>query len=394
MEQVEPFIATDLVKVFTGMRRSGKSVLMQQTKDRIISTGVPTENCLCLNFESGGLDQLKNRRALYEYTCEFARGKAGKVYLFFDEIQEVDEWEVAVNSLRVDLDCDLYLTGSNAKLLSGELATYLGGRYHEVRVFPFSFAEYCRARDMRGSVRDLMSYIRFGGMPFLLQLSYAEEPSMAYLLDLYSSIILKDVVQRNGFRDADQLDRVVSYCFSEAGELFSARNVTNVFKEQHRSVSLDSVYGYVKACEEAFLLDRVARQDVKGKNVLRMGEKVYVSDHGIRQALFRDNEPRIDRVLENIVYVELLRRGWHVRIGKVGNREVDFVAQRGNQTEYYQVSYLMPTEETRAREFGAFADIDDNFPRTVLSLDEVDFSRDGIRHRNLAEWLFEGGAAC
>ena len=390
IKQIKPFIAKDVVKVLTGMRRSGKSTLLEQIRDELITQGVPLENVLTVNFESLEFDHLTHsHKAFYNEIIRIARERKGKFYLLFDEIQTVVSWEKAINSLRVDLDCDIYITGSNASLLAGELSTLLAGRYVAFEVMPFSFSEVAEALPKMNKSEVFALYRTIGGLPFLAQVEFKRRESLTYLSDVYNSIMLRDIVQRNGFRDADQLARVLTYFLSEIGTTFSVKNIANVFAEERRPVSRESIYNYISAAEEAMLFSRVKRYDIKGKDILKGNEKVYITDVGIREALLGNNATRIDIVLENIVFNELKRRGFDISIGKNGNKEIDFIASKGSDIRYIQVTYLLAHEETIAREFGAFVGITDNYPKTVISMDTVDFSRDGIRHINIEDFLME-----
>ncbi len=387
LKKIRPFIDKDVVKVLVGMRRSGKSTLLLQVRDGLAERGVAPGNMIAMNFESEALAPFRTHDALYREIVRRIEGAVGRVYLFFDEIQRVASWELCVNSLRVDIDCDIYLTGSNAHLLSGELATHLAGRYLSIMVQPFSYREALLAMPNRTPREVFSSYRVLGGMPFLAQTDFVREESMAYLRDIYNSIVLKDIVQRYSFRDIDQLERVIAYFFSEIGTTFSAKNIVNVLADEKRPASRESIYRYIEACESALLISRVRRQDVMGKELLRAQEKLYVTDVGIREALLGTNESRVDCVLENIVYNEMVRRGWRVTIGKVGTREIDFVGDRAGERMYVQVAYLMESEATRQREFGAYESVPDNYPKYVVSMDEVDFSQNGILHLNVRDFL-------
>ena len=305
----------------------------------------------------------------------------------------MEEWERCVNSLRVDEDFrfDIYITGSNAKLLSGELSTYLAGRYIEFVVYPFSFKEFfeiIQEKNQEIKVKEaFQNYVKFGGMPFLHNLNYNYETSMQYLQDLYASIILKDITQRNNIRDTDLLERIINYIIINIGNTFSATSISKFFKSENRKVATETILNYIKACEEAFLVYRVARNDLLGKKILNVNEKYYIADHGIREAIMENNQKNINQVLENIVYFEMLRRGYNVKIGKVDNLEVDFVCKKNDETIYIQVSYLLASEDTKEREFSVLENIKDNYPKYVLSMDEFDMSRNGIKHMNLIEFL-------
>ena len=391
MRRIRPFINGELVKVMTGIRRSGKSVMLELVKQELLEMGVRAEQFISINFEDMRYLHLCTAQALHQEILTRAEGIAGKVYLFFDEIQEVKDWEKCVNSLRVALDCDIDITGSNAKLLSGELATYLGGRYVEFVIYPFSFAEFLelyRPTTPQATVGQcFQQYLRFGGMPYLSRLNYQEEPVRQYLSDLYDSVQLKDIVKRNRVRDVDLLERILAYVMANVGTTFSAGSLTKFFKSEQRSVSPETVLNYIRYCCDAYLFYRVKRQDLQGKQILSTSEKYYIADHGIREAVFGGNMRDINLVLENIVFLELLRRGYTVTVGKAGEREVDFVCDRRGEKLYVQVTYLLASEETVAREFGVYDSIRDNFPKYVVSMDELDLSRSGIKHRNIRDFL-------
>lgn len=391
MRRIRPFINGELVKVMTGIRRSGKSVMLELVKQELLEMGVRAEQFISINFEDMRYLHLCTAQVLHQEILTRAEGIAGKVYLFFDEIQEVKDWEKCVNSLRVALDCDIYITGSNAKLLSGELATYLGGRYVEFVIYPFSFAEFLelyRPTDPRATAGQcFQQYLRFGGMPYLSRLNYQEEPVRQYLSDLYDSVQLKDIVKRNKVRDVDLLERILAYVMANVGTTFSAGSLTKFFKSEQRSVSPETVLNYIRYCCDAYLFYQVKRQDLQGKQILATSEKYYIADHGIREAVFGGNMRDINLVLENIVFLELLRRGYTVTVGKAGEREVDFVCDRRGEKLYVQVTYLLASEETVAREFGVYDGIRDNFPKYVVSMDELDLSRSGIKHRNIRDFL-------
>lgn len=391
MQRIRPFMGTELVKVLTGLRRSGKSVMLELIQEELRRQGVADSQFITFNFESLANARYCTAASLYEALSERIAHTAGKSYLFLDEIQEVADWERCINSARVDFDCDIYLTGSNARLLSGELATYLGGRYVEFVIYPFSFEEYLESRkQMQGEVDSssaFRSYLEIGGMPFLSSLAFDRSASLQYLRDVYNSVILKDVVRRNNIRDVDLLERIITYVMANVGHTFSARSISNYFKSENRRVSPETVLNYIKACCDAYLFYRLNREDLAGKKILAVNEKYYLADHGIREAVFGGNTRDMDQLLENIVCMELIRRGYSVTIGKAGTQEIDFVAQKGSEKLYVQVAYLLAGEDTVQREFGAFSSIRDNFPKYVVTLDEFDRSRDGIKHRNLREFL-------
>lgn len=391
MSRIRPFIGGELVKVMTGIRRSGKSVMLELVKQELLGAGVSAAQFLSINFEDLRNAPLCRAEALHEEILRRAAAMQGKVYLFFDEIQEVTGWEKCINSLRVALDCDIYITGSNAKLLSGELATYLGGRYVEFVIYPFSFAEflalYRTIAPQASEQQCFRQYLLSGGMPYLANLQYAEEPSRQYLTDLFNSVQLKDVVKRNKVRDVDLLERILAYVMANVGTTFSASSLSKFLKNEQRAVAPETILNYIRYCCDAYLFYQVKRQDLKGKQILATNEKYYIADHGIREAVFGGNMQNINLILENIVFLELLRRGYSVTVGKTGEKEIDFVCEKHGEKLYVQVTYLLASEETTSREFGAYDGIRDNFPKYVVSLDEFDMSRDGIKHRNIRDFL-------
>lgn len=393
LKQILPFVGKNIIKILVGVRRSGKSTLLGQIKDYLIDNGAPESSIITMNLESARFADIADARSLQSYVREH-RAESGKTYAFFDEIQEVDGWEKALCSFMVDYDMDLYVTGSNAHLLSGELATHITGRYIQIPVYPFSFEEYLRAinAESSGASRSeaFRDYLDMGGFPFLYDLDFQREPSLKYLTDIYGTILLKDVVQRNAIRDANQLERILDYAMEQVGHTLSAKSISDYLKSDRRSVSVDTVYGYLKAAEDACLLHKVQREDAIGKKMLRFNEKYYVVDQGLREARGFSNANAVDQVLENIVFIELLRRGYRVTVGKVGDREIDFVAEKNGEREYYQVAYLLAAEETIEREFSVLEAVPDNFPKFVLSLGEFQPSRNGIRGINLIDWLLEG----
>ena len=304
-------------------------------------------------------------------------------------MQEVQDWEKCINSLRVEYDCDIYITGSNAKLLSGELATYLAGRYVEFSVYPFSFKEFLTLPAQRGSdkLSAFRKYLQLGGMPFLSNIADNQQACSQYLRDIYNSVILKDVVRRNNIRDVDQLERVIAYVLANIGHSFSATSLSKYFKSEHRIVSHDTILNYIKACSEAFLVHKISREDLRGKKILTISEKYYVADHALRNAVYGQGAADIDQILENIVCTELLRRGYFVTVGRNGEKEIDFIGTKDGEKLYVQVCYLLADDSTVEREFGAYKGVPDNYPKYVVSLDEISRSRDGIKHKNISDFL-------
>ena len=391
MKQIRPFIGTDLIKVMTGIRRCGKSVMLELIQQELMESGVDPSQFISINFENMSFAHLQTAQALHNEITKRAAEIDGKVYLFFDEIQEVTDWEKCVNSFRVTLDCDIYITGSNAKLLSGELATYLAGRYVEFVIYPFSFKEFMElyhpiAPD-ESLQRSFQKYLLSGGMPYLANIQYANAPSKQYLHDLFNSVQLKDIVKRNKIRDVDLLERIIAYVMANVGNTFSASSLAKFLKNEQRAVAAETILNYIKYCCDAYLFYQVKREDLQGKQILASNEKYYIADHGIREAVFGGNAKDINLILENIVYLELLRRGYDVTIGRYGDKEIDFVCSKRGEKLYIQVAYLLASDETIAREFDIYNSIRDNFPKYVLSLDEFDMSRNGIKHRNIRDFL-------
>ncbi len=402
LDRIRPFIGTDVIKVITGMRRSGKSVLLEMIQDEIKSggqspriSGGQSPRIFSLNLDDDANKRFLEKGVLYNYVNDLLE-KAGEemVYLFFDEIHDVEEWETAVNSLRMRKNADIYITGSNSRLLSGELATYLTGRYVEISITPFSFAEFTEAAERVFPDEDATQlfnrYLMTGGIPFLAKVGYDPDACRAYLQDLYGAILLKDVVRRKQIRDVDLLDRIVRFVMTECGHTFSARRIVDFLKSERRETSVETVLNYLAACEEAFLIARVSRQDLVGKRILAVDEKFYVTDTGIRNTITRGSLRRdVDQLLENIVYFEFRRRGYEVTIGRIKNREVDFVCDKGAERLYVQVAYTLGSEETREREYGALEDVKSSDGKLLLTMDRLDMSDGTIKHKYIPDFLLE-----
>ena len=303
MSRIRPFIGGELIKVVTGIRRSGKSVMLELVKQELLESGVGAEHFISINFEDMRNAHLCNAQSLHEEVLRLSSTIQGKVFLFFDEIQEVANWEKCINSLRVALDCDIYITGSNAKLLSGELATYLGGRYVEFVIYPFSFSEFLELYlpiFPQSSIQQcFQKYLVTGGMPYLSNLQYADEPSHQYLTDLFNSVMLKDIVKRNKVRDVDLLERILAFVTANVGMTFSATSLSKFLKSEHRTVAPETILNYIKYCCDAYLFYQVKRQDLQGKQLLAINEKYYIADHGIREAVVGGKMRDINLILEN-----------------------------------------------------------------------------------------------
>ncbi len=395
LRKIRPFIDTPVVKVLTGVRRCGKSVMLSLIRADLIRNGISDRQVLVLNFESRTDSRVKSIDSVLEAVKTQARTAQGeRQYLFFDEIQELVGWETLVNSFFVDFDVDIYITGSNAYLLSGELATYLAGRYVEIQIYPFSFSEVIdmvkeRNLPLSRSQAFQLFLIR-GGFPFLYNYDFADADARQYVSDIFDSIILKDISQRNGIRDVALLRTLILFFIANIGNTFSSGSLVKFLRNERRAVSTETIYNYIEYCRSACLLHLVPRQDLVGKAVLTTQEKIYLVDHGIREAVYGNNLRDINQVLESIVYIELLRRGYDVTVGRIKSSEVDFCAVKGNDRLYVQVAYLLASEETMDREFGVLEMIPDNYPKYVLSMDELDRSRNGIIHLNIPDFLLGG----
>lgn len=392
IKKIEPYIGKNIIKVLTGVRRCGKSTILDMLEEKFLTEGFSKDQIVHMNFEASEFFEIDDSNKLIEYVYAHIDKKAPSK-LFFDEIQDVVGWEKALNSFMVEMDADIYISGSNAHMLSSDLATYITGRYVAIEVFPLSFAEFLPAYtevfkgcDKRNAFR---AYLTQGGFPFQAELDFDTGSTINYLQDLFSTILFKDIVKRCNIRDVDLLERLVKFQASEVGHLITVKNIVDFFKSEHRKVSFDTVSNYLTAMSKAYLMYKVERQDAIGKQILSMNDKWYLVDPGLRQALTLNNQQNIDQVLENIVFIELLRRGYDVKIGKVGNREIDFIASKSGESVYIQVSYMLGDIHTREREFQPLLEVKDNYPKIVLSLDEFDMSKDGIIHQNLIDWLLE-----
>ena len=393
-ESIKPFTDKNVIKVLVGIRRCGKSYILRMIQGLLIKQKIPAKRIILLNLESKALPFDKTSNGIYSYIkARVAKKSAGRFYLLFDEIQEIPEWEGLINALTIDFDVDIYLTGSNAKLLSSELATYLAGRYVEFHIYPLSFAEIfahkLKANPQLTAREVFLHYVREGGMPFVYDAGISNEVYRAYLFDVFNSVILKDIARRHKVRDVDLLERILSYIVSEVGHVFSSKSIVRYLKHENRTIALETLYNFMRYAEESCLMIPLRRNDLGGKQILSSQEKIYLADQGFREALFGNNEACIDQILENIVAVDLIRRGYAVTVGLIDGKEIDFVAEKSGEKLYVQVAYLLPTEETREREFAPFSRIADNFPKYVLSMDELNFSRDGIIHMPIYEFLLK-----
>ena len=384
------FVDAPMVKVLTGIRRSGKSTILLMLIKELKKRGVPAERILCYRFDSMKYDGL-SAKALYEMLlASIAHGQ--KTYIFLDEIQEISGWERVVNSLMQEQDVDIYVTGSNSRMMSSEISTYLTGRYVSFEIFPLSFAEYLTFKRQYAEVQsphlELPRYIQYGGFPVIHLQDYARDDAYTIVHDIYNTVIFTDIVKRNEIRKVDQLERVVKYTFSNVGNTFSASTISKYLKNEHRSLDEETVYAYLEKLERAFLLHRCSRYDLKGKKLLKTQEKFYLADPALLYAVLGYDPNTVAAMLENVVYLELRRRGYTVNIGKTPTGEIDFIATRQNDKLYVQVTEKIKEEATAHREFDRLLEIKDNYPKYVLRTDEfADGNHEGIRVMHVADFL-------
>lgn len=393
IRRIRPFYSDGRVKVITGMRRTGKSSLLRLIANDMTATlGRPESSFVFLNFERPVLPALRDPLKLHDRIVEAAARSPARLTVFLDEIQSVGGWGTCVSSLLADDVCDIFVTGSNSRLLSDAFAALPAGRAVEFQVFPFSFAEFRAARrQLEGSpLSDLalwQEYLTYGGMPGVLQ-HRSLPASHECLLDVFTVIVLKDIARRRNVRSAEALEELCRRLVMEAGRRISAGDLEKHLKSEKLPLSRDALLEQLQAGAEAGAFIRLETTDLHGERVRRFRPKTYVADHGFREALFPSSNARdIDQTLENIVCIELLRRGWSLRTGDAQGREIDFIADRSGERMYVQVSYLLASEETVEREFAPLRTVPDNWPKLVLSMDPVTRSRDGIRHENILEFL-------
>lgn len=391
MDQMLPFIDTPFVKILTGVRRCGKSTILAMLQEELKRRGIPSAQILSYRFDSLRYEEIDTASKLYAEIRQHLTPNA-KTYLFLDEVQEVKDWEKAVNSFLTDFDVDIYVTGSNSRMMSSEISTYLTGRYISFRIFPLSFAEYL---DFRREIcttanphTEFLRYLRMGGFPALHLKDYSLEEVYTVVRDIYNSTIFTDIVRRNQIRKVDQLERVVKYTFSNVGQTFSAASLSKYLKSQNRQMDPETVYSYLSKLESAYILHRCSRYDIKGKELLKTQEKFYLADSSFRFSVLGYEPDAVAGMLENIVYLELLRRGYDVHIGKLDQTEVDFVAVRKSEKLYIQISERIDRAETEQREYGSLLAIPDNYPKYVLRTDDLaDGSHQGIRTMHIADFL-------
>lgn len=391
LSKIRPFYESDLIKVIVGIRRAGKSTIMMQIIDELQNMKIPKDQIIYINLEYKEYSFIKNDDDLYNYIKSLIKNDL-KYYIFLDEIQNVDKWEKTVNSYRAKEKYSIFITGSNSDLLSGELATHIAGRYVSFKVYPFTFSEVCELKNIKDKNKYelkeyLDDYIKWGGLPQRFEFDY-EMQIKTYLIDVYDSIIVKDIIERFEIKDLDLFNRIVEYIVTTPSETFSAETLANYFLgKEERKVAKNTLYNYLEYMVKGNLINKCERYDIRGKRILSGKYKYYLTDLGLGMIKSINRKPQMGAYLENIVYNELLVRGYEVSVGNIQNGEIDFIATKDNKIEYYQVTYTLANEKTIAREFDAYKNIDDNYPKYVLSTDTFDMSQNGIVHKNIIDWL-------
>lgn len=381
---------TEFIKVITGVRRSGKSTLLLMFKDYLINNGIKEDNIIYINFESAEFDDIKDYKDLYKYIKE--KIKKGRVYLLLDEIQNVKSWEKAINSFKVDFDIDIYITGSNAYLLSSELSTLLSGRYIEIKMYPLSFKEFLKFNNYDNTNLDdkFNEYLKYGGLPAIALIKDNDELVLSYLNGIYNTIVKKDIVDRNNIKDVALLENIIKYLATNIGSSVSAKKISDFLnsnkiteKSNHQTVD-----NYLSMLEKSFIVYKANRTDVRNKSLLKTLGKYYISDTGIRNIILGFRNINEGHLLENVVYLELLRRGYSVNIGKSGDFQVDFVAENPNDIKYYQVAQTLANEEVKEREIRSLESISDNYEKIILTMDKtINKDYNGIKVMNIIDWL-------
>ena len=376
-----------VIKVVTGIRRCGKSTLLEQYKQWLVASGVESSQIQALNFEELENEPFLEYHSLYNHLkSNLVVGKMN--YIFLDEIQMVKDFQKAIDSLYVKPDVDIYLTGSNAFMLSGEIATLVSGRYVEIKILPLSFQEFCQNKDNKESL--YRRYVSTTSFPYVLQMNTDDEVR-TYLQDLYNSVVLKDIMKRGGITNSDLLERLIRFLSDNIGNVSSINSISNTIASSGRKVSDHTIDNYIDLMTKSYLFHKVNRYDVKGKEILRIGQKFYITDIGIRNMLLGIRENDLGHILENIVYLELIRRGYQVFIGKIGTREIDFVGQKNGMTTYFQVALTVREGETLKRELEPLEKIKDHYPKILLTLDnDPVISHNGIQQLYVLDWLLEG----
>lgn len=391
VDKIMAYADTPFVKILTGIRRCGKSTILKMLIDKMKERGIHEEQILHYSFDSLEYEDIKTAKALFAHFKQHLFLK-GKTYLFLDEIQEVKSWEKVVNSLMADYDVDIYVTGSNSRMMSSEISTYLTGRYIAFRIYPLSFSEYMIFRkeytEILDSYTELANYLRLGGFPAVHLQKYTPDEVYTIVRDIYNSTIFTDIVRRNQIRKVDQLERIVKFAFDNVGRTFSAASVSKYLKSENRAIDNETVYNYLSKLESAYILHRCSRFDVQGKEILKTQEKFYLADPALRYSVLGYSANSVAAMLENIIYLELLRRGYDVYVGKLENAEIDFIAIKQENKLYIQVTQEIGSPETEKREYGRLLDIRDNYPKYVLRTDAfAGGNYEGIKTMHVADFL-------
>lgn len=391
VDRIMAYADTPFVKILTGVRRCGKSTILKMIMEKLRNErGIPGEQIVSYRFDSMEYEDMTAKQMYQELKGRLCPN--GRTYFFLDEVQEISGWERVVNSLASDFDVDLYVTGSNSRMMSSEISTYLTGRYVAFRIYTLSFREYLSFKSQYATPddprRELVSYIRLGGFPATHLQAYAQDEVYTIVRDIYNSTVFSDIVKRNQVRKVDQLERVVKYAFSNVGNTFSAKSISDYLKAERRAIDNETVYGYLEKLEKAYLLHRCSRYDLQGREILKTQEKFYLADTSLRYSVLGYNDDTVASSLENVVYLELCRRGYAVYIGKTGDGEVDFVATRQNEKIYVQVTQRILSEKTEKREYERLLEIRDNYPKYVLRTDEfAGGNYEGIITMHVADFL-------
>ena len=390
LDKIIPFIDKNVIKVITGVRRSGKTVLLSQIRDYLLNSGVEKTRIVYISFESVMNEHLQEYHALYDYLLSAAKREGGRLYIFLDEIQTVPSWEKAAASLLADIDCDIYITGSNSQLLSGELATLIAGRYVQISVYPFVLSEAKQLLAQNGKTLSdeqlFQDYLRYGGLPMRFSLD-GRQSVETYLSDTYDAIVMKDILFRNNLADEKLLSLILDFLMDNIANPFSARTIASALQANGIKTTVNTVLMYIDYIKKAMIVNAVQRYDIKGKKLLSTNEKYYSVDLGLRNIRKSSSKVDYNKLYENIVYLELLYRGYDVKVGKTDEYEIDFVAYKGKEITYIQVAYLLSSEDVVAREFGNLERIRDHYPKIVISGDLPDFSHNGIKHYNIIDFL-------
>lgn len=391
IDQITPFIDMPFVKILTGVRRCGKSTMMLMLMDELKKRGISENNIVRFNFDTLEWQNVEAKQVFEIIKAKLVPNE--RTYLFLDEIQEIEHWERLVNTFmeEADYNVDIFVTGSNSKMMSSEISTYLTGRYVSFRIHPLSFAEYLEFRkaysELSNLNKEFLRYIEYGGFPAVHLKPLTLDEAYVVVKDIYNTTIFTDIVKRNQIRKVDQLERIVKYAFDNIGNTFSANSIKGFMQSQSRKIDVETVYNYLSKLESAYILNRCSRKDLQGREILKTQEKFYLADTSFKHAVLGYRQDDISQTLENIVYLELRRRGYDVYVGKLDTQEIDFACEKQGKMIYIQVAYLLADQKTQEREFGNLLKIPDNYPKYVVSMDEVDMSQKGIIHLNIKDFL-------